>query len=90
MQARFKLIYSLMNLLRLLLIALAVWIIVVLIRNRRSRQAALKNRQDHQAVDRILPCAVCGIHVPEGEAIHEAGKVYCSPEHRDQSKNAGN
>jgi uncharacterized protein len=91
MQARFKLIISLMNLLRLLLIALAVWIIVVLIRNRRSRQSTLKNQQDdHQAVDRIVPCSVCGTHVPEGEAIHEAGKVYCSPEHRDQAKNTGN
>jgi len=79
-----------MNLLRLLLIALAVWIIVVLIRNRSSRQATLKKRHDSQRIDSIVPCAVCGTHVPEDEALHEAGKVYCSPEHRDQARNTSN
>jgi uncharacterized protein len=78
-----------MNLLRLLLIALAVWIIVVLIRNHRSRQAMSKKQPDKATVDRIVPCAICGTHVPESEAIHEAGKVYCSPAHRDQANNAG-
>lgn len=78
-----------MNLLRLLLIALAVWIIVVLLRNRRGRQATLKKRRDNQAIDSIVPCDLCGMHVPEGEAIHDAGKVYCSPEHRDRANKAG-
>ncbi len=87
MQAGFELIYTTMNLLRLLLIALAVWIIIVLLRNRRSRQDVLKKQQDSQQIDSILPCAICGTHVPENEAIHEAGKVYCSQEHRDQANN---
>lgn len=87
MQTGFELIYTAMNLLRLLLIALAVWIIVVLLRNRRSRQDALKKQQDKQSIDSIVPCSVCGTHVPENEAIHEAGKVYCSPEHRDRANN---
>jgi uncharacterized protein len=76
-----------MNLLRLLLIALAVWIIVVLIRNHRSRQATLNKQKDSRRIDSIVPCAVCGTHVPEDEAIHEAGEYYCSPEHRDQAGN---
>lgn len=79
-----------MNLLRLLLIALAVWIIVVLIRNRSSRQATLKKQQNNQRIDNIVPCAICGTHVPEDEALHEAGKYYCSPEHRDQARNTSN
>jgi uncharacterized protein len=79
-----------MNLLRLLLIALAVWIIVVLIRNRSSRKAALKKPQNNQHIDSIVPCAICGTHVPEDEALHEDGKVYCSPEHRDQARNTSN
>ena len=79
-----------MNLLRLLLIALAVWIIVVLIRNRRGRQTTLNKRQDKAAIDSIVPCEVCGTHVPEAEAIVEAGKYYCSAEHRDQANKPGN
>lgn len=75
-----------MNLLRLLLIGLAVWIIVVLIRNRRQ-QASLKKQRDNHSIDSIVPCRVCGTHVPENEAIREAGKVYCSKEHRDQDRN---
>ena len=77
-----------MNLLRLLLIGLAVWIIITLLRNHRSRKDALNKRQNKQNIDSIVPCALCGTHVPESEAIHEAGKVYCSPEHRDQSRQA--
>jgi uncharacterized protein len=76
-----------MNLLRLLLVALAVWIIIVLIRNHRNRQASLNKRRDSQRIDSVVPCSVCGTHVPESEAIHEAGKYYCSPEHRDQARN---
>lgn len=76
-----------MNLLRLLLIALAVWIIIILLRNRRSRQVPPKEQADKPRIDTIVPCAVCGTHIPEGEAIHEAGKVYCSVEHRDQDRN---
>lgn len=79
-----------MNLLRLLLIALAVWIIVVLLRNRSSRKASLKKQQASQHIDSIVPCAVCGTHVPENEALHEAGRVYCSTEHRDQARNSSN
>ena len=79
-----------MNLLRLLLIALAVWIIIALIRNHRSRRSALKKRRENQAIDSIVPCEVCGTHVPETEAIVEAGKFYCSREHRDQARNSRN
>lgn len=79
-----------MNLLRLFLIALAVWIIVVLIRSRRNRQSMLKKQRGKQTVDRIVPCAICGTHVPEREAIEYMGKVYCSTTHRDQARDAGN
>ena len=74
-----------MNLFRLLLIALAVWIIITLLRSRRKRQDALKKQQGSQNIGKIVPCEICGTHIPENEALHHAGKVYCSPEHRDQS-----
>lgn len=29
----------------------------------------------------MLPCAQCGLHVPDGEGVHAHGKFYCSTEH---------
>ena len=31
----------------------------------------------------MVPCAHCGAHVPETEAIHGARGTYCSQAHRD-------
>lgn len=75
-----------MNLLRLLLVALAVWIVIILLRNRRH-QAAMKKPPDKQKIDNIVPCASCGMHIPESQALQKDGKYYCSAEHRDQSQN---
>ncbi|WP_126453556.1 PP0621 family protein [Sulfuriflexus mobilis] len=73
-----------MNLLRLLLIALAVWIILVLIRNHR--RAGLKKPPQRPSIDTIVPCAVCDTHIPESEALHEGEHYYCCAEHRDQAR----
>jgi uncharacterized protein len=34
----------------------------------------------------VVPCALCGLHVPESEALSAAGKYYCSAEHRDAAE----
>ena len=66
--------------LRLLLLTLAIWIAVVLVRN------ALRRRQARQArpADRVttVQCARCGVHLPVKLALqHVDGHHYCSPEH---------
>ncbi len=66
--------------LRLLLLTLAIWIAVVLVRN------ALRRRQARQArpADRVTTeqCARCGVHLPVKLALqHVDGRHYCSPEH---------
>ena len=63
--------------LRLLLLTLAIWIAVVLVRN------ALRRRQARPA-DRVttVQCARCGVHLPVKLALqHVDGRHYCSPEH---------
>lgn len=37
------------------------------------------------AVDDIVPCAHCGLHLPRSDTIGGAkqGQRFCSPEHRD-------
>lgn len=42
-------------------------------RGRRSRGGA---------PERVLPCAHCGIHVPESEGVHADEAFYCCDDHR--------
>jgi len=65
--------------LRLLLIVLAVWIVLLLVRD------TLRRRRDVPRPPAPTPtvrCAHCGIHLPERDALqHVDGNIYCSPEH---------
>jgi uncharacterized protein len=65
--------------LRLLLIVLAVWIALLLVRDvlRRRRGTARP-----PAVTATVRCAHCGVHLPEADALqHVDGRSYCSIEH---------
>lgn len=33
------------------------------------------------AVERMVACAHCGLHIPQSEAVQQAGQLYCSQEH---------
>lgn len=35
--------------------------------------------------ERMMQCAVCGLHLPGSEARFAGGKVYCSDAHRDRA-----
>ena len=74
-----------MNLLRLLLIALAVWIVIILIRNARAKKRTLDQRPGKQ-VENMVECAHCGIHLPENEAIRDGDTFYCCEQHRDEHR----
>lgn len=34
------------------------------------------------AVELMLPCAHCGVHVPERDGVRDASGFFCSAEHR--------
>lgn len=33
-------------------------------------------------IEQMVPCAHCGLHVPESESVKGGGRVYCSEAHR--------
>lgn len=69
-----------MNLLRLIFIALAVWVLIALIRSYMRRAAAPKKPQ---RIGTIVRCTKCGLHVPQSEALVKDERYYCSASHRD-------
>ena len=73
---------SLGQLVRLLVIFIALWLAVQLVRRALRSDRSHKSNAVNAALPRMLPCAYCGVHVPESEAISRAGKIYCCDEHR--------
>lgn len=68
--------------LKLLLLLLGVWIVLTILKRRRHPSAT------KVATGTMVSCAVCGVHLPDSEAIASGGKHYCCEAHflqRDQS-----
>ena len=65
-------------------IVLAVILIVVWKLLQRSGSGRGERRGMRPGVSvRMRACARCGVHVPENEALHVAGRYYCCVQHRD-------
>lgn len=68
--------------LKLLLLLLVVWIVLTLLRQRKRPSGP-----DPKPAN-MVRCAVCGVHLPESEAIADEGRHYCGDAHfreRDQA-----
>ncbi len=62
-------------LIRIILLALAVWLIFVLLRQyRRSMDAPSAPPPVSQD---MVCCAVCGVHLPKNESVEKHGAYYC-------------
>jgi uncharacterized protein len=64
---------------RLLIIALVIWLAVRLL---RRFLAAQRSGATPAYPPRMLPCAHCGVYVPESGAIRHGERAYCCEEHR--------
>ena len=53
----------------------------------RADNKPVDNEQENKIDNPMVACNVCGTYVPKNEALYDAGKGYCSAEHRDQGKN---
>lgn len=72
-------------LIRIILLALGVWLIFLLLRQyRRSLNQA--DTPPGEAPQDMVRCAVCGTHLPKSESIEKQGVHYCCEEH---SRRAG-
>ncbi len=69
---------------RLLAIALFFWIVIALVRNYVRRAARIRRQPGQpERIGTMVRCELCGLHVPETEAVKKNAKYYCSPQHRD-------
>jgi len=72
-------------LLRIAIFLLLGWLAWRLIRRLTSSED-LPSKPSTQGKIEVIPCAVCGVHVPREEALRH-GKVYCSSEHLESDQN---
>ena len=73
-----------MPVIRILLIALALWIVFRLIKKVIGPEK-ITRKQPPQYED-MVTCVHCGLHLPRSEAIEHVGKSFCSSEHAQQHK----
>ena len=74
-----------MGLARLIVLALAIWVVLYLL--RRLLKPPASPTPEGVAKD-MVRCARCGLHLPKAEAISDHGKYYCCQEHRRQQGNS--
>jgi len=76
-----------MGIVRLITIAAVIWVVWFLLKRFQEK---LAHRREHQQVSRkksnpvsnIKKCTVCGVHVPESEALEHNGQYFCSLAHK--------
>ncbi len=74
-----------MNLIRLIVIALIIYLLVQIIKRWAANKnaASLKQQLDQQ---NMVKCESCQVHIPENEALQKDGKFYCSQAHLDSKQ----
>ena len=74
-------------LLRIAIILIGIWLVVRLIKRflapPAKRRAALEPRQ------KMLPCAHCGVFLPQSEAVYDGDKAYCCKAHLRAGRDPG-
>jgi len=73
-----------MGLFRLLALIFIVWLVI----HFAKRLLATRKRTDatgkKEKIANMVRCEVCGLHIPEKEAIHHGEHYFCSEAHRDK------
>ena len=72
-----------MNLPRLIIIAVAVWLAIHTLR-RIIQHLTPPKAAARGATKNMVRCAQCGLHLPEAEATSDHGLHFCCEEHRRQ------
>lgn len=69
-----------MGIVKVIIVALLVWVGFVLLKKIRKAPDTVAKPSSNT----MLACSICGIHIPESEAIMHKSKVYCSEQHLKQ------
>lgn len=64
---------------KILLLAIAVWLLLVLLKQyRRSLDNSPPPQEEAQ---NMVRCHACGVHLPKSESIQKNGEHYCCEDH---------
>lgn len=67
----------------LALVALVGWKVWTASQRRIAQSRRTPPAGAPDAVESMVRCAHCGVHLPASDAVAADGRVYCSPAHRD-------
>ncbi len=71
--------------LRLIALLLLIWLLYRWLKPRLGkRKPSLTRQRGGNSGEDMVKCAVCGLHVPRGEALHEGQRYFCSEAHYRQ------
>lgn len=73
-----------MSIIRLILLAIAVWLAFRIYRNWKRSAPPLAEPPPPSRIGTMVPCDLCGLHIPDSEAVRTLDHTYCSDEHRRQ------
>lgn len=73
-----------MGLVRFVIIAATIWLAIIVVRGLINRKPKIK-KEAKESVDKIIPCAHCGLHIPHSEAIQRGKMNFCCQEHADKT-----
>jgi uncharacterized protein len=65
------------------LLTLAALLLLFWILRQLWRRHLATHRGSPPSVKQMVPCAHCGLYLPQDEAISQNGRYYCCTEHRD-------
>ena len=70
-----------MNLIRLIVSALIIYLLLRIVKNWNANK---KSTTSTPGETKMVRCKVCQLHIPENEALQNAGDYYCSQEHLEE------
>ncbi|MEE8387028.1 MAG: PP0621 family protein [Acidiferrobacterales bacterium] len=73
-------------LLRIIILLILGWLAYRLVR-RLIGSDKIQAKPADQAKIEMVPCAVCGLHIPRHEALMHDNRAYCSAAHLETGKN---
>lgn len=72
-----------MGITRLIVIVAVIWLIWFILTRFQQRQLEKKKaKKTETPLSNVKKCQVCGIYVPEREALAHNGRYYCSEAHK--------
>ncbi len=70
------------QLIRILILLAALWLVLHFVRRALRRHQRPDGDTSSPAPAHMVACALCGTHIPESEAVRVGNRTYCCEAHR--------